>query len=66
MEVEIVIGKRVQAVDQLGHWLSAVVVDEVEGKWVVAFPGYPGCERTVAGGEIRIPVLRGTLGNFVN
>ena len=47
MEVEIVIGEKVQAVDQLGHWLSAVVVDKVQGKWVVAFPGYPGCDRTV-------------------
>ena len=65
MATEIVIGQGVQALDELGQWCKARVVDEVGEKWLVSFPSYPGCDRLVGRSEIRERFALNALNEFL-
>ena len=65
MAGEIVVGKVVQAVDELGHWLRARVVAVEDEKFRVTFPGYPGCaccDRWVSKSQVRLPYAKHAIG----
>lgn len=51
------IGSRVQAIDELGRWCAAKVVDEKDETYLVSFTGYPGHDIWVDMHAIRLPVL---------
>lgn len=52
------VGHKVQAVDENGHWETARVVERLEeDRWLVMFPNWPGHDVEVACEEIREPLL---------
>ena len=59
MAEDIIIGKRIQAIDSLGRWENAKVkeIDNTIGEYFVTFPGWGSeWDRWVTKGELRIPV----------
>ena len=50
-----IVGEKVHAVDQLGHWEAAKVLEYRGEQFLVGFPNWPGYERQVCRDEIRQP-----------